>query len=290
MSSYRSVEDMQMHQTLQVHLNASRKQQHEQNESQPSASSQNNHSNIYPHFTEVPVASAPLNVSNELCSGSDWPNPFFPKEQMATMPSSTTDNGLQPAPVKNGIREVTIHIKGNDGAGLWVTSMNHGIFIEFVQKNSAADLAGLRCGDQILQLHGTNVFDHSEEKIYSILAFYKDLTVVIRNRPFEQTITLHKDSSGSPGFYFMNGNIVAIRKDSSAERNGLLVGHKLLQINGKDVVGMKDDDIMSILCNDKEPIIEVTILPSFRGKKEKRYVLSFCARFGSKYSFVVHIC
>lgn len=273
MSSYSSVEDMQMHQTLQAHLNAAPKQKQEQNESQPSAPLQHNH--IYPHLTEVPGTSVPSNVSNELCSRSDWPNPFY-KQQMAAMPSSTADNGSQPTQVKNGIREVTIHKKGNDAAGLWVTSMNRGIFITFVKKNSAAYLAGLRCGDQILQLHGSNVFGHSEEKVYLILNYYQDLAVVVRNRPFEQTITLHKNSNGYVGFIFMNGIIVSIDKNSSAERNGLLIGHKLLEINGKDVDGMKDKDIISRLQNDEEPIITVTILPSFRGKKEKKYVLSFC--------------
>lgn len=280
MSSYASVEDMQMHQTLQAHLNAVPKQKQEQNESQPSAPLQ--HNQIYPHLTEVPGASAP---SNELCSRSDWLNPFF-KIEMAATPSSTADNGSQPTQVKNGIREVTIHKKANDAAGLWVTSMNRGIFITFVRKNSPADLAGLRCGDQILQLHGTNVFGHSEENVYLILNFYQDLAVVVRNRPFEQTITLHKNSNGYVGFKFTNGIIVSIDQNSSAERNGLLIGHKLLQINGKDVDGMKDKDIISRLKNGEEPIITVTILPTFRGKKENKYVLSFCTIWFQTFSVV----
>lgn len=110
MSSYPSVEVMQMHQMLQAHLNASSKQQQEEKkESQSSVPLQNNYIVIYPNLAEL-----------------------F-KEHMGATASSTIDNGLQPIPVKNGIHEVTIHKKANDAAGLWITSMNRGIFIIFVK-------------------------------------------------------------------------------------------------------------------------------------------------------------
>lgn len=38
-------------------------------------------------------------------------------------------------------------------------------------------------------------------------------------RPFERTITLQKDSSGSIGFVFKDGQITAIAKESSAARS-----------------------------------------------------------------------
>ena len=36
-------------------------------------------------------------------------------------------------------------------------------------------------------------------------------------------------------------------KDSSAARNGLLIEHAILEINGQNVVGVKDKDISKIL-------------------------------------------
>lgn len=51
-------------------------------------------------------------------------------------------------------------------------------------------------------------------------------------RPHERTITLHKDSLGHVGFQFKDGKIIAIVKDSSAARNGLLIDHQILEING----------------------------------------------------------
>lgn len=52
-------------------------------------------------------------------------------------------------------------------------------------------------------------------------------------RPFERTVTMHKDSMGYIGFQFKNGKIIALVKDSSATRNGLLTDHQILEINGK---------------------------------------------------------
>lgn len=42
-----------------------------------------------------------------------------------------------------------------------------------------------------------------------------------------------KDSMGYIGFQFKNGKVVALIKDSSAARNGLLTDHQILEINGK---------------------------------------------------------
>lgn len=90
-----------------------------------------------------------------------------------------------------------------------------------------------------------------------------EITMVVRDRPFERTVTLHKDSSGRIGFQFNNGKIVSIVKDSSAARNGLLIEHQLLEVNGQNVVGMKDKEITAIILNNSVPVITVTIIPSF---------------------------
>lgn len=74
---------------------------------------------------------------------------------------------------------------------------------------------------------------------------------------------MHKDSTGHVGFLFHNGKITTIVKDSSAAKNGLLIDHQILEINGQNVVGMKDKEISTLIANDKEQIITVTVIPSF---------------------------
>lgn len=103
------------------------------------------------------------------------------------------------------------------------------------------------------------------DKIHKILkkSPNNNISIVVRDLPFERTVTMHKDSTGHIGFQFSNGKITSIVKDSSAARNGLLIDHQLLEVNGQNVVGLKDKDVTATILNDKEPIITVTIIPSF---------------------------
>merc|ERR1719239_865750 len=88
------------------------------------------------------------------------------------------------------------------------------------------------------------------------------IRMAVRDRPFERAITLHKDSGGHIGFQFKNGSVVNIVKDSSAARNGLLTDHNLLEVNGQNVVGLKDKEITAII-NGSPSIVTVTIMPNY---------------------------
>ena len=75
-------------------------------------------------------------------------------------------------------------------------------------------------------------------------------------------MTLHKDSTGHVGFQFASGKITAIVVDSSAARNGLLIDHNLLEVNGQNVVGLKDREISKII-DEAGQIVTVTVIPNF---------------------------
>lgn len=81
-------------------------------------------------------------------------------------------------------------------------------------------------------------------------------------RPFERTITLHKDSIGHVGFQFKDGKIVGLVKDSSAARNGVLTDHQLLEINTINVVGMKDKEISKVIENSPS-VVNITVIPHY---------------------------
>nr|CAD7200090.1 unnamed protein product [Timema douglasi] len=139
-------------------------------------------------------------------------------------PLSGHSLGLQRAQVSHGLREVTICKDSAGRVGLRVQAINKGVFVCLVIKDSPAALAGLR--------------------------------------PFERTVTLHKDSVGHIGFQYKNGKIIGLVKDSSAARNGLLTEHHLLEVNGQNVVGLKDKQITALI-EEGGPIITITIIPSF---------------------------
>ena len=72
---------------------------------------------------------------------------------------------------------------------------------------------------------------------------------------------IFQDSAGLVGFEIRNGKIVTIAVNSSAARNGLLIDHNLLEVNGQNVVGVKDKEIGTII-QDGGNGITVTIIPS----------------------------
>lgn len=179
-------------------------------------------------------------------------------------PLSGGSLGLHRGHVTNGIRELIL-CKDKDGKiGLRVHSVNNGVFVCLVSQNSPASLAGLRFGDQILEINGTTLAGYSMDQVHKLLrkAPENGIKVIVRDRPFERSITLHKDSVGHIGFQFKNGKITALVKDSSAARNGLLTEHQLLEVNGKNVVGLKDKEIGAEIENGGD-IITITIIPSY---------------------------
>ncbi|GAB1867201.1 Syntenin-1 [Camponotus japonicus] len=179
-------------------------------------------------------------------------------------PLSGQSVALQKAHVTNGIRELILCKDADGKIGVRVHAINNGIFVCLVSQNSPAAMAGLRFGDQILNINDVCVAGYSMDQVHKLLrnANTNGIRVAIRDRPLERTVTMHKDSMGYIGFQFKNGKIIALVKDSSAARNGLLTDHQILEINGKNVVGMKDKDITTEIENGGN-IITVTIIPSY---------------------------
>lgn len=189
---------------------------------------------------------------------------FTSTGQSQVAPITGNDVGLRKAEIRQGIREVTLCKDQNGKIGLRVQAVNKGLFVAFVHDNSAAALAGLRFGDQILQINGENVAGWDTDKSMKFLkkALPQKITMAIRDRPFERTISMQKDSAGTVGFVFKENKITAIVKDSSAARNGILTEHHMVEVNGQNVVGLKEKEIKAIF--DSIPrTVTITIIPSF---------------------------
>jgi len=188
-----------------------------------------------------------------------------PQTSGMVAPVTGNDNlGLRRAQVKGGVREVTACKDGDGKIGLRVRAISKGVFIQFVNKDSPASLAGLRFGDQILQINGENVAGWDTDKTMKYLKKCNPQRIVfaIRDRPFERTITLQKDSTGHVGFVYKNGEITKIARDTSAARNGLLVDHMMLEVNGQNVVGLKDSQTADIIAA-VGLTVTLTIIPKF---------------------------
>lgn len=174
------------------------------------------------------------------------------------------DLAMARAEIKQGVREVVLAKDGDGKLGVAVKAIDKGVFVSFVWSNSAASLGGLRFGDQILQINGENVAGWSDSKALKTLksAAPERITLAVRDRPWCRTVTVVKDSHNHIGFVFNDGEITAIVKESSAARNGLLINHNLVEINGQNVVGLPDKETLRII-QEAPRSVTLTIIPSF---------------------------
>ncbi|ESN92587.1 hypothetical protein HELRODRAFT_69589 [Helobdella robusta] len=231
---------------------------------------QQQNADLYPRLVEymgLNITPEMLNQQNELALAPANNQVHYTSSgnQMLVAPVTGLNNaGVLRSDVKQGIRQVVLCKDAKGFIGLKVKSVNKGIFICFVESNSPAAMVGLRFGDQIIQINDELVAGWDTDKTMKFLkkAAPEKITMAIRDRPFERTITMHKDSSGTVGFIFNENKITSIVKDSSAARNGLLIDHHMVEVNGQNVIGMKDKEIKDIF-EKAERTITITILPSF---------------------------
>lgn len=183
--------------------------------------------------------------------------------QMQVAPITGANKGVMRAEIKQGIREVLLCKDEHGKIGLRLRHVNNGVFVALVQNGSPAAMAGLRFGDQILQIDNQSVAGWDNDKVHKYLkaANPQKICMAVRDRPFERTVTMQKDSSGYVGFVYKDGKIKSLVKDSSAARNGLLTDHQLIEVNGQNVVGLKDADIGSIIDAGGRTIT-VTVMPT----------------------------
>ncbi|KAK7169678.1 hypothetical protein R3I94_000043 [Phoxinus phoxinus] len=178
-------------------------------------------------------------------------------------PVTGSDPGVKRAEIRQGVRELVL-CKDMDGKiGLRLKAIDNGVFVQLVQANTAAALAGLRFGDQILQINGKSCAGWSSDNAHKVLknANPERISLAVRDRPLERSVTLHKDMNGQLGFIFKKGRISSIVQDSSAARNGLLTDHQICEINGQNIIGLKDSQIMDIL-NSSGGVVTVTVMPA----------------------------
>jgi C-terminal processing protease CtpA/Prc len=62
------------------------------------------------------------------------------------------------------------------------------------------------------------------------------------------------------GFAFRGNRVSALLPGSEAERTGLRIGDRLLQINGQDVTGLSKEAILSLIPNNAD-VMSLLVLP-----------------------------
>ncbi|VDM03499.1 unnamed protein product [Schistocephalus solidus] len=168
-----------------------------------------------------------------------------------------------PTTVTNAVRELTLHKDKKGRLGIQLRDLDAGIIVSYVECEGAAALGGLRFGDQVLSINGVLVAGFSGPKAMDLVKRSpSNVVFVIRDRPLERNITLTKNSNGTVGIVVKHGKVSGIVKDSSAARNGVLVDHHILEVDGRNVVGMSDKKIAEYL-DLMGPTVNITVMPSF---------------------------
>lgn len=167
-----------------------------------------------------------------------------------------------PGEIKPGLRRVIACKDAQGKLGVKLTAVNAGVLVSFVRSNSPAALAGLRFGDQILEICGTQMAGLSSSKAMDCIRKgpTNHIELVVRDRPFERTIQLNKNANGDLGIRICDGMIIGVFKDSTAARNGLLTNHQIVEVNGQNVMGLKDKELKDVFARTPNPI-RLTVLP-----------------------------
>ncbi|KAJ8277660.1 hypothetical protein GJAV_G00078220 [Gymnothorax javanicus] len=274
MSLYPSLEDMKVDKVMQAQSAYAESPSKptalpETSNLNPAEESNGMYPRLYPELTEfmgLNLADQAVQQAFSVVPARDYSGQIATRSSalsFMTAPITGNDCGVRRAEIKQGVREVILCKDMEGRIGLRLKSVDNGVFVQLVQANTAAALGGLHFGDQILQINGENCAGWSTDKAHKVLknAAAERIAVVVRDRPFERTVTLLKDASGQLGFIFKKGRITFIVKDSSAARNGLLTEHHICEVNGQNVIGLKDPQITDIL-NSAGNVITVTIMPT----------------------------
>lgn len=165
--------------------------------------------------------------------------------------------------IKQGLRRVVLCKNSEGKVGVQLVSVDNGVFVSMVRKDSPAALGGLRFGDQIISVCGKLMAGKSGESAMKTLrkAPVNNIELIVRDRPFERTIMVNKSSSGNIGITLNDGEIIAVVADSSAARNGVLTKHQVVEVNGRNVMGMKDKELKELLHCNRDPV-QLTVLPT----------------------------
>ncbi|XP_069809790.1 syntenin-2 [Dendropsophus ebraccatus] len=280
MSLYPSLEDLKVDRALQAQAIQQQQHHHHQQQQQqqqqqhaaimPSAPSGPAAQGLYPNLSELnnymglslTDEELQLNLSLVPSGGSEVATPHtLPGGLVA--PVTGNDIGLRRAEIKNGIREVILCKDETGKVGLRLRAVDKGVFVQLVQANTPASLVGLRFGDQILQIDNQDCAGWSSDRAHKALkrAGQDRISMIVRDRPFQRTVTLQKDGVGHVGFVYKKGKITSLVKDGSAARNGLLTNHYLCEVNGQNVIGLKDREIENVLSSAGRTVT-VTVIPT----------------------------
>ncbi|KAI1904929.1 hypothetical protein AGOR_G00010740 [Albula goreensis] len=154
-----------------------------------------------------------------------------------------------------------IHIEKQKGEILGVVVVESGwgsilptVIIANMMHGGPAEKSGrLNIGDQIMSINGTSLVGLPLTTCQSIIKALKSQPRVklniVRCPPVTTVLIRRPDLRYQLGFSVQNGIICSLMRGGIAERGGVRVGHRIIEISGQSVVATPHERIVNILSN-----------------------------------------
>ncbi|XP_032492149.1 amyloid-beta A4 precursor protein-binding family A member 1 isoform X1 [Phocoena sinus] len=128
------------------------------------------------------------------------------------------------------------------------------VIIANMMHGGPAEKSGkLNIGDQIMSINGTSLVGLPLSTCQSIIKGLKNQARVklniVRCPPVTTVLIRRPDLRYQLGFSVQNGIICSLMRGGIAERGGVRVGHRIIEINGQSVVATPHEKIVYILSN-----------------------------------------
>ncbi|XP_053159998.1 amyloid-beta A4 precursor protein-binding family A member 3 isoform X2 [Hemicordylus capensis] len=154
-------------------------------------------------------------------------------------------------------KEVVLHKQKGEILGVVIVESGWGsilptVVIANLMHRGAAERSGkLSIGDRIMSVNGTSLVGLPLGACQNIIRDLKNQTEVTLNvvhcPPVTTAIVRRPDTKYPLGFCVENGIICSLMRGGIAERGGIRVGHRIIEINGQSVVAMPHEKIIQIL-------------------------------------------
>ncbi|XP_042099302.1 amyloid-beta A4 precursor protein-binding family A member 1 isoform X2 [Ovis aries] len=128
------------------------------------------------------------------------------------------------------------------------------VIIANMMHGGPAEKSGkLSIGDQIMSINGTSLVGLPLSTCQSIIKGLKNQARVklniVRCPPVTTVLIRRPDLRYQLGFSVQNGIICSLMRGGIAERGGVRVGHRIIEINGQSVVATPHEKIVHVLSN-----------------------------------------
>ncbi|XP_075720257.1 amyloid-beta A4 precursor protein-binding family A member 3 isoform X1 [Rhinoderma darwinii] len=160
---------------------------------------------------------------------------------------------------KENIREVYIQKERGEMLGVAVVESGWGSLLPTVvlanlMHGGPAELSGeLSIGDHVTSVNGTSLvglpFSTSQGLIRELKGQSEVILSIVRCPPVVTAIIQRPDTTYQLGFCVEDGVICSLVRGGIAERGGIRVGHRIIEINGQSVVATAHEKIIQTLLD-----------------------------------------